>query len=65
MRLTRILAQEIAETIKRPSRLLNAASPRRVAAYLEFQRLRFMAAGPWAQRDEAELATREVGSYED
>jgi SAM-dependent methyltransferase len=65
VKLSRILAHELTETLKRPSRLLNAVNPRRVASYLEFQRLRLSAAGRWSGQEQSGLATRDTGSYAD
>jgi SAM-dependent methyltransferase len=65
MKLTQILAQEVVETLKRPSRLLHAANPRRLASFLKFQRLRLTAGGPWSGQGEGALATRKMNSYDD
>lgn len=63
MKLTRVFAHEFSETLRRPSRLLNALRPGRLARYVDFQRLRWIARGEWKGKGN-QLAGREMASYE-
>jgi SAM-dependent methyltransferase len=64
MRLASILAHEVRETLRRPSRLLNLFRLDRLTRFLSFQRVRRLSRDRWGGIATG-MAAREVGSYED
>lgn len=60
----KVLVEEIRATIERPQRLLALLSPRRVARFIKFQRLRWMARGGWAGA-KGGVSSRSFSSYDD
>src|SRR5687768_15590252 len=63
MNVVQLIATEVRETVRRPSRLLKVFRVSRLLEYVRFQRLRLLSTNTWS-KDGSGVATRAMGSYE-